>query len=73
MRRVTGNKNIRYTPLTYDQCIGLPKASIDNMRWYNEYGDVEQRHPEKTKEVYNQMKTLAEWIEDTKWLMDEKK
>ncbi|CAF2112324.1 unnamed protein product [Rotaria magnacalcarata] len=73
IRCVTGNKYIRYIPLTYEQCVGQTKEAIDNMRWYNEYGDVEERHAEKTTEVYNQMKTLAEWIQETKWLIDEKK
>ncbi|CAF2821523.1 unnamed protein product [Rotaria sp. Silwood2] len=72
IRCVTGNKKIRYTPLTYDQCVGQTKETLDNMRWYNEYGDIEERHAEKTKQVYNQMKTLAEWIKETKWLMNEK-
>jgi hypothetical protein len=40
------------------------------MRWYNEYGDIEERHAEKTREVYDKMKTLEEWIQETKWLMN---
>jgi nucleoside-diphosphate-sugar epimerase len=70
IRRITGKKNIRYIPLSYDQCIGQSKETLDNMRWYNDYGDVEERHAEKTKEVYNQMKTLEQWIQETRWLMD---
>jgi len=73
IRRVTGNEKIRYVPLTYDQCIGQTKESIDNMKWYNEYGDFEERFPEKTREVYDKMKTLEEWLQETKWLMNEKK
>ncbi|CAF1372444.1 unnamed protein product [Adineta steineri] len=72
IRHVTGNEKIRYTPLTYDQCVGQSKETLDNMRWYNEYGDFEERHPEKTKEVYNKMKTLEEWIQETGWLMNGK-
>jgi len=25
----------------------------------------------KTREVYNQMKTLEEWIQETRWLMND--
>ena len=69
IRRVTGQDRIRYVPLTYEQCADQAKETLDNMRWYNSYGDQEQRYPEKTKEVYNQMKTLGGWIEETRWLM----
>lgn len=72
IRRVTGNEKIRYTQLTYDQCAEQSKETIDNMKWYNDYGDVEERHAEKTKEVYNKMKTFEEWIQETKWLMNDK-
>jgi nucleoside-diphosphate-sugar epimerase len=72
IRRVTGNNKIQYIPLTYEQCVGQAKETLDNMRWYNEYGSFEQRHAEKTREVYNQMKTLEEWIRETRWLMNEK-
>ncbi len=71
IRRVTGNTKIRYVSLTYDQCIEQTKETLDNMRWYNEYGDVEERQEEKTKDVYNKMKTLKEWIKETRWLMNE--
>jgi len=27
--------------------------------------------PKKTKEVFNQMKTFEEWIQETRWLMNE--
>jgi nucleoside-diphosphate-sugar epimerase len=70
IRRVTGNEKIRYVSLTSDQCVGQTKETLDNMRWYNEYGDIEERHAEKTREVYDKMKTLEEWIQETKWLMN---
>ena len=70
LRRVTGNERIHYTSLTADQCVGQSKETIDNMRWYNEYGDVEERHAEKTREVFNKMKTFEEWIQETRYLMN---
>ncbi|CAF1267632.1 unnamed protein product [Adineta ricciae] len=70
IRRVTGNDKVRYTQLTDEQCAGQAKETLDNLRWYNDYGDFEERHPEKTKEVYDKMKTLEEWIQETKWLMN---
>ena len=71
IQRVTGNEKIQYIPLSYDQCVGQTKETIDNMRWYNDYGDVEERHAEKTKQVFDKMKTFEEWIRETKWLMNE--
>ena len=71
IQRVTGNEKIRYIPLSYDQCVGQTKETIDNMRWYNDYGDVEERQAEKTKEVFDKMKTFEEWIRETRWLMHE--
>lgn len=69
-RRVTGNEKIRFTQLTDEQCAEQNEESRNNMRWYNEYGDVDERDQTKTKEVYNQMKTLEEWIEETKCLKE---
>ena len=73
IQHVTGDGRVRFVPLTPDQCVGQSKEYLDNLRWYNEYGEQEERGADKTREVYDQMKTFAQWIEETRWLMDEKK
>jgi len=68
MRRITGNNQIRFIPVTYDQCSDKTEEFLDNMRWYNEYGNLEDRQEDKTREVYNQMITLEQWLQESKWL-----
>jgi nucleoside-diphosphate-sugar epimerase len=69
IRRVTGRENVRYVPLAYEQCSEQAKESLDNMRWYNEYAHDDQRQAEKTRQVFDRMKTLEEWIQETRWMM----
>ena len=73
IRHVSNNEKVRFVPLTYVECSDKNDEYLNNMRWYNDYGHCEDRKSEITKDVYDQMKTLAQWLDETKWLTENKK
>ncbi|CAF1043282.1 unnamed protein product [Rotaria sordida] len=70
IREVSG-KDIHFVPLSYDEALlKLHRETVNNLRWYNDFGSIDERQTEKTKEIYPKMKTFAEWVRETQWLME---
>ncbi|CAF2697466.1 unnamed protein product [Rotaria sp. Silwood2] len=70
IREVSG-KDIRFVPLSCNEAlVKLHRETVDNLRWYNDFGSIDERQAEKTKEIYGKMKTFAEWVRETQWLME---
>jgi uncharacterized protein YbjT (DUF2867 family) len=68
--RVTGKKAI-HEPMSMDEySVGKPKESVDNMRWYNEGEKLDDRVTrfDETVRTGVEMKTLENWMTESKWL-----
>ncbi|CAF3695544.1 unnamed protein product [Rotaria sp. Silwood1] len=70
IREVSG-KDIHFVPLSYDEAlIKLHRETVNNLRWYNDFGSIDEQQVAKTKEIYPKIKTFAEWVRETQWLME---
>lgn len=70
IREVTG-KDINFVPLSYDEALRkLHRETVNNLRWYNDMGSIDQRQADKTREIWPHMVTFANWVRETKWLME---
>lgn len=70
IRDVTG-KDVHFVPLSYDDALRrLHRETIYNLRWCNDIGRIDERQAEKTKKIWSQMNTFADWIRESQWLMD---
>ncbi len=48
----------------------LHRETVNNLRWHSDIGRIDERQAEKTKEIWHQMKTFADWIREIQWLME---
>ncbi|CAM4841177.1 unnamed protein product [Rotaria magnacalcarata] len=69
--REVSEQDIQFIPLSYDEAlVKLHRETVNNLRWYNEFGSTDERQAEKTKEIYPKIKTFVEWVRETQWLME---
>jgi hypothetical protein len=69
--RVVTDKDINFVPLSYNEALHkLHRETVNNLRWYNNISSIDERQAEKTKEIWPRMKTFAEWVHETQWLME---
>jgi hypothetical protein len=70
IQQVTG-KDIHFVPLSYkDSLLKLHRETVNNLRWYNDIGSIDGQQTEKTKKIWPQMRTFADWVRETQWLME---
>ncbi|CAF0863227.1 unnamed protein product [Adineta steineri] len=70
IQQVTG-KHVNFVPLSYeDALLKLHQETINNLRWYNDIGSNDEYQVEKTKEIWSKMRTFADWLRETRWLME---
>jgi hypothetical protein len=70
IREVTG-KDVHFVPLSYDAALlKLHRETVNNLRWHNDIGRIDERRAEKTKEICPQMKTFPDWLQEIQWLME---
>jgi uncharacterized protein YbjT (DUF2867 family) len=70
IREVTG-KDVHFVPLSYETALlKLHRETVNNLRWYNDIGSLDERQAEKTREICPQMNTFADWLREIQWLME---
>lgn len=70
IREVTG-KDIHFVALSYGEALlKLHRETVNNLRWYNDIGSIDERQTDKTNEIWPKMKTFGDWLRETQWLME---
>lgn len=70
IREVTG-KNVQFSPLSYEEALRkLHRETVNNLRWYNDIGSIDEQQVKKTREVCHQMITFADWLKEIQWLLE---
>ena len=58
-------KVVKFVPLTHDAALHKLHPNILNiMQWYHDFGGMDQRHINKTKDIHPNIKTFAEWLRE---------
>lgn len=69
--RTYTTKPVKFVPLTHDEAFRkLLRHTVKIMWWHHDFGKNDQQQIAKTKEIYPNMKSFAQWFEEIARTMD---